>query len=181
MLARLSLFIILVWQYGCGKSKQEAKEQPAPSPEPHSLSTPQLTGCWEGDSFTCALEAALVEASNRRRSDRSALQQDFESSFVARLWSAEQLRVNTLSHLGFPQDREQQIRDVFPYLQLRFRAENVAMLYTDLTSPEAIAEELVTMWWDSPGHRQNLLSNTVYLGAGVARDGRLIYATQLFH
>lgn len=69
--------------------------------------------------------------------------------------------------------REKEARKVLqtPYASI---AENVA--YGSTT-----AEEVVTGWKNSPGHRQNMLGNFRYIGIGVAADkDGVLYFTQFF-
>lgn len=55
-------------------------------------------------------------------------------------------------------------------------AENIAYLSQSYT-----AADVVQMWMDSPGHRQNILNpNLKTLGVGYTTSGRLVYVTQLF-
>lgn len=64
-----------------------------------------------------------------------------------------------------------------------FMAENIAMFHSSAgIGTEALAEQFVQGWIDSPGHRRNLLSvEAVELGVGVAQGpaGRY-YAVQMF-
>jgi len=62
-------------------------------------------------------------------------------------------------------------------------AENIAMTYIGRKpSYLKIAEELVSMWMSSPGHRENILSdNPKAMGCGVyIRNGSTVFGTQNF-
>jgi uncharacterized protein YkwD len=107
-------------------------------------------------------------------------------AFVSRDWSAQQGRSGFISHRGFPSSRNALYRTEFQ-LSFSFAAENVA--YTgrvrgsdesDATA-ERIAEEFAVMWWNSAGHRANMLGRFSKIGVGVHKTtGGNWYATQLF-
>lgn len=141
--------------------------------------TPHKT-CYRGNSWTCRVEAAIVKETNILRRSH-ALVQNFETSYVARQWSREQATTEVISHEGFPDARQQTLDTSFPGYRVFFRAENVAMRRGYDESPEELAASFVKMWYESPGHRINMLGDYRYLGAGVIRQGEAIYATQLFH
>lgn len=43
------------------------------------------------------------------------------------------------------------------------------------------AQEVVTLWKNSPGHRRNMLGNFKYIGIGTATDSKgQIYYTEIF-
>lgn len=139
---------------------------------------PSLTSCFKGDIWTCAVEAAIVRETNILR--EKPLLQSFEDSFVAREWSSAQAQVGKISHDGFPDLRKASLRMNFNAAWGVF-AENVAMVQTLESDPARVGKIFVQMWNGSPGHRTNLLGNYTYLGAGVARVGNSVYATQIFH
>lgn len=57
--------------------------------------------------------------------------------------------------------------------------ENIA--YIDGSS-SSIASEIMSMWLNSKGHKENILStNFTSIGIGVSKHGNKIYATQEFH
>ncbi len=142
-------------------------------------SSPLLNTCYKGDTWTCAVEAAVVRETNLLRS--KPLIQSFESSYVARGWSEAQAQTGQLSHDGFPEKRQEALEEAFPKNSWPFFAENVAM--TQASDPDAnkIAKQFVTMWKGSPGHMKNIQGRYQYLGVGIVRLGNSFYATQLFH
>lgn len=75
-------------------------------------------------------------------------------------------------HQGFPQ-RSDEARRQIPGLR-GFASENVAF-------GKITAAQVLEMWKNSPGHRNNLMGRYKYIGIGIARaaDG-LIYFTQIF-
>lgn len=59
--------------------------------------------------------------------------------------------------------------------------ENIAYIGGQ-TDPNALAEEFMTNWMNSPGHRKNILSNDFSgIGVGVYKSGNTVYATQEFY
>ncbi|MBC7658377.1 MAG: CAP domain-containing protein [Chitinophagaceae bacterium] len=141
---------------------------------------PRFTSCYKGDTWTCAVEAAIVKESNTLRST-SPLTQSFESSYVARTWSDSQAETGQISHLGFPEARQEVLVSAFPEANWDFLAENVAMLQSSDPDAKKIAKQFVTMWKNSPGHLMNIQGPFTYMGVGVSRIGNTFYATQLFH
>jgi len=60
-------------------------------------------------------------------------------------------------------------------------SENIFKTQDDGRRPSSIAREAVEWWMDSPGHRQNILSDAVSVdGVGVWISGNHIYITQDF-
>lgn len=178
---RLSLLAFILILSACNRSEKNDAEAPVNIPSDGKTSNiPRLKECYQGDEFTCAVEASIVAKTNARRNS-SSLTQSFESSFVARHWSDEQLASNTLSHDGFPAERAETLQLTFPDLSFFYSAENVAMAVTNAQTADDLAEEIVEMWWNSSGHRKNMLGPYRYIGVGVAKSGRIVYATQLFH
>jgi uncharacterized protein YkwD len=140
--------------------------------------SPSLTTCYKGDVWTCAVEAAIVKETNLLR--EKAFIHSFEDSYAARVWSDSQAESGKISHDGFPDKRTETLRESFQASWGIF-AENVAMAQTQESDPAKVGKLFVTMWNNSPGHRANMLGNYSYLGAGVARVGNSVYATQIFH
>ena len=66
---------------------------------------------------------------------------------------------------------------------LSINGENVAMYGPSSASDaEAAGRELAEMWWNSSGHRANMLGNYKGLGVGVYRTASgEIYGTQIFY
>lgn len=160
--------LLLVFAIACGSTKSQAAEGP------------RLETCYQGDEWTCAVEAEISRLTNLKR--EKPLIQSFESSFVARNWSQEQANADQISHSGFPAARNSVLIAEFPDANWKFWAENVAMFGgSDSSDPAEVAKTFVEMWYDSEGHRKNMLGNYQYIGAGVARLGNAVYATQLFH
>lgn len=151
---------------------------PSNSDSPNSNSVTALN-CYKGDEFVCAVEAAIVAEMNTLRS--TPLPQSAEVSFIARQWSIEQANRNKIGHDGFPAVRQSALAAEFPNVKLRFRAENVAMTGGSTADAAKLAKTFVTMWYNSEGHRKNMLGNHKGIGVGVSRNGRNAYATQIFY
>jgi len=184
------LGLCLLTHTACGPDKEDSEESTSEKPdsgaegdsqgEPNFGATaPLLDTCYKGDTWTCMVEAALVKETNLLRN--KPLVQDFESSYVARQWSASQAESGALSHEGFPDQRRELLTEAFPGQSWTFYAENVAMTQASNPDANAIAKQFVTMWRNSEGHRRNMMGNYRYVGVGVARVGNSFYATQIFH
>ncbi len=143
-----------------------------------SQSVPRLRACYKGDAWECQVENEVVRLVNDMR--RQKLDQNFETSFVARQWSDYQARVAEISHDGFPQARQRTLREEFPSYEIYFRAENVAMTYAPNAEPKKVAQILVKNWYDSIGHRENMLGKYSAIGVGISKRGDYVYGTQIF-
>ena len=136
--------------------------------------------CYKGDTFVCAAEKEITRLTNSKRSGRTALINNIKTGFVSRDWSQKQ-STQGLSHSGFPTARETVYKNEFGQ-SISFLAENVAYFTGcgNMTAQQ-IAAKFVDMWWNSSGHRQNMLGNYKNLGSGVHRTSTgACYATQLF-
>jgi uncharacterized protein YkwD len=133
------------------------------------------------DAFVCSVEREIVRLTNEKRasSGRGALAFDKKLGFVARLWSTEQARMGSISHAWFSNGRlAQEYKKEFGE-DAGLRAENVAMNGGGDT-PEAVAAAFIDQWWNSSGHKANMLGGYARLGVGVARRGSSWYGTQDF-
>ncbi|MBM4252900.1 MAG: CAP domain-containing protein [Deltaproteobacteria bacterium] len=163
--------------------------QPVPQPAPQPISPPAATpptnadpaisDCHKGDEFTCKVEFAIVRLTNEKRSGMSPLRHDKNLAFVSRDWSREQSQVGAISHSGFPGARNALHQQEFG-AGTQINAENVAMFSGGGGSPEDVAKRFVDMWYNSAGHRANMLGPYQRLGAGVYRGPRGFYGTQIF-
>lgn len=153
------------------------------------ISPPQNTDCYKSDAFTCKIERLITDKTNKYRASRGLqpLTHDAKFSFVARDWSLKQGKAGNISHRGFPNSREAIYRTEFGVSE-DFNGENVA--YTSMVgggsdqsdaAAEAVAEEFAVMWWNSPGHRANMLGRFKKIGVGMYKTSRgAWYATQVF-
>ena len=145
---------------------------------------PQATECYKADPAICAIEKKILELTNEYRA-RSGLQPLVlapKISFAARDWSQKQANMGGIGHAGFPSSRRAVLASEFGADQrFSLSAENVAMFSYRFNSPDAVAGEFARMWWNSSGHRRNMLGNYPMLGVGVFRTQRgSYYATQIF-
>ncbi len=154
-----------------------ASNQPAPAPEPTANAT-----CYKGDSVICKIEFLIAEKTNeyRKKSGLRELDYDAKIAFVARDWSKKQSASGSIGHSGFPSSRTSVYRQEFgaaPFLT----AENVAYNYCNAGNEAAAAGAFIDQWWNSSGHRRNMLGGHNAIGVGVERDssGRC-YGTQIF-
>ena len=101
--------------------------------------------------------------------------------------SQKQAKSGRISHSGFPSARQAVYRQEFS-VSRGLRGENVA--YTsgvngdsarNDAAAEAVAKEFAVMWWNSSGHRANMLGSFNNLGVGIyQRSNGAWYATQIF-
>lgn len=149
---------------------------------------PIASDCHKGDPFVCKVERLIGEKTNKYREGRGlqALALDAKIAFVSRDWSAKMARSGYISHSGFPSSRVSVYRQEFNTSR-SLRGENVAMTgrvsgsSQDDAAAERIANEFATMWWNSSGHRANMLGRFKSLGVGVHKTSRgSWYATQIF-
>jgi len=144
--------------------------------------------CYKADEFVCKVERLIGEKTNKYRQGRGLqpLALDAKIAFVSRDWSKKQAASGFIGHSGFPSSRVAVYRQEFN-VSRSMRGENVAMTgrvggsSRDDAAAERIANEFATMWWNSSGHRANMLGRFKNLGVGVHQTSRgSWYATQIF-
>lgn len=144
--------------------------------------------CYKADEFVCKVERLIGEKTNKYREGRGLqpLALDAKIAFVSRDWSQKMSRSGSISHSGFPSSRAAVYRQEFN-VSRSLRGENVAMTgrvggsSQDDAAAERIAQEFAVMWWNSSGHRANMLGRFKSLGVGVFKTSRgSWYATQIF-
>jgi len=143
--------------------------------------TPVNSDCYKGEQKICEIELEIVRQTNVYRGTRGDLEANSELAFVSRDWSKKMNDLYRLNHTGFPSWRDSAYQKEFNKSpNFYISAENIAMSYCE-GSAEEIARMFVDMWWNSPGHRQNMVGDYKSLGAGVhiAQDGEC-YGTQIF-
>jgi uncharacterized protein YkwD len=145
--------------------------------------------CYKGDPFICKIEQLIGEKTNKYRVGRGLkpLVLDAKLAFTSRDWSQKQAKSGRISHSGFPSARQTVYRQEFN-VSRGLRGENVA--YTsgvngdsarNDAAAEAVAKEFAVMWWNSSGHRANMLGSFNNLGVGIyQRSNGAWYATQIF-
>ena len=159
---------------------------------------PQSANCYKSTPFICKIESMISDQTNAYRKSQGLqpLMLDAKMSFVARDWSVKQGSggggimgwfSGGISHAGFPEERSAVYQREFNQSH-DFSGENVAMEGGDLGSSgqtdadaQKIATDFATMWWNSAGHRANMLGQFQYIGVGITltSDGSW-YATQEF-
>ena len=138
-------------------------------------------GCYKGDAFLCQIEISIANKTNIYRGSLGRISYSAGMAWVSRDWSKQQAAQNSLGHQGFPAARYSKYSGEFSAnAPVSFAAENVAYAFGTSTSPDDIAEELMTLWITSSGHRDNILGNFKSFGVGVAKTGNYYYATQNF-
>lgn len=144
--------------------------------------------CYKADEFVCKVERLIGEKTNKYRQSRGLqpLALDSKIAFVSRDWSKKQAASGFIGHSGFPSSRMAVYRQEFN-VSRSLRGENVAMTgraggsSRDDAAAERVANEFATMWWNSSGHRANMLGRFKNLGVGVHQTSRgSWYATQIF-
>jgi uncharacterized protein YkwD len=151
---------------------------PSPSPGPSDGAT-----CYKGNARVCKIEQLIADKTNayRRGQGLSNLQFDPKVAFVSRDWSQKQSQRGDISHDGFASARVAVYRSEFGS-SVSLRAENVA--YSSCSSrqsEEAIASLFATMWWNSSGHRANMLGGHRAIGVGMyINSSGSCYGTQIF-
>ncbi|MCX7715316.1 MAG: SafA/ExsA family spore coat assembly protein [Clostridia bacterium] len=118
-------------------------------------------------------EQKVIDLTNQKRAQNglSALKANWELSRVARLKSQDMHDKGYFSHTsptyGSPFDMMKKFGITY-----RSAGENIAK---GQTTPEAV----VNAWWNSPGHRANILNSSyTEIGVGYVKDGN--YWTQMF-
>lgn len=166
---------------------QETPTKETPKTEEPTKETPKDepavdTSCYKGDAFICEIERIIDEETNKLRASagKPALKHVKEISFVSRDWSQQQANRGSIGHEGFPDQRKQVWKAEFQS-NASFWAENAAMMSSGSGDASSIAKKFVDMWWNSPGHKANMLSGNTNIGSGVAKKGNSYYATQLFN
>lgn len=150
------------------------------------LPTPTTTAsadaaCYKGDALSCRIEALIIQKTNALRGGRGPLRGDGPLNFVARQWSATQGKRHSIGHDGFPSQRARAYSQEFgAAATVEIASENVAMSGYQESSAEAVAETFTTMWWESRGHKANMVGDYAVIGVGVFRSGNGWYATQIF-
>lgn len=137
--------------------------------------------CYKGEPLICQIENLIIQKTNKFRGSRTPLASAPHLSYVARKWSDTQASRSRIGHDGFPRQRVQVYNSEFGSSEvIDISAENVAMSSGDEGSAEAIAEMFADMWWNSLGHRANMLGDYQLLGVGVSHQGSGWYGTQIF-
>lgn len=143
-------------------------------------SVPAFGECYKTDIGTCAIEKAMLDATNafRAKNGLPPLEYRRELAFAARAWSDEMAASATIGHAGFPAARNASIQAEFPGSPARVHGENVAYFLGH--KPASIGGYFVELWIGSTGHRENILRPFRYVGMGYSRRNGAHFATQAF-
>ncbi len=143
-----------------------------------------ISDCYKGDAFICEVEALVAQKTNeyRAQQSKSALAYSGRVGYVSRLWSQAQFSQG-MGHDGFPsQRRSDYIKEFGSMDGVTLSAENVAYnSVSSSSSAESVAKRFTDMWWNSPGHKKNMLGNHHGIGVGFVRSGSKIFGTQIFY
>jgi len=177
---RTSIFLAIAvstLSVGCG-SDLSSNTRLAGAEEPRIF---EDETCYDAEAFICEIEQEITRLTNERRPVNAPVAHHGRLSYVARDWSLKQMNSGGIGHGGFPNSRYAVYRARFGSEDPVFMSgENVAYSSASPDSAESVARVFVNMWWNSSGHRQNMLGNHKLLGSGVARRGNVYYATQIF-
>lgn len=160
---------------------------PYPTVNPVPTVPPATNDCYKASDFVCKVEHLITNKTNAYRATvgKGPLTYDAQMAFVARDWSAKQGASGSISHSGFPEARSAVYMQEFK-ISADFSAENVAMSGygsggTTDADAESVADDFATMWWNSSGHRENMVGDYSKLGMGMAQDSSgSWYGTQIF-
>ena len=141
--------------------------------------------CYKGTPLVCEVEKLITQYTNdkRRSVGLGPLTHNPKIAFVSRDWSKKQGEVGDISHNGFTSGaRDRVLVAEFGNLaDVSLLAENVAMFSQPLRDASAIAMQFTNQWWNSPGHRANMVGRYQFLGSGVAQSSNgSWYGTHLF-
>lgn len=108
------------------------------------------------------------------------LRYDQKLADMARIHSGNMVKLNFFSHTGKDGTSPQQRKSIYYKELLGGIGENIAYNYGN--SEVEIAQNLMTAWMNSTGHRANILSKKYsHIGVGIAiSDSGAIYGTQNF-
>jgi uncharacterized protein YkwD len=135
-----------------------------------------------------AYSRATLNAINAYRADHGIppLSPNAELQRAAAIHSADMSARNYVGHFNPDnQGPKERLLAVWPDFAGDF-AENIAsfqgnLALKDQTSPETLANALVSQWVKSPSHRKNIRQAAYTIsGIGIARNGDKIYVTQVF-
>lgn len=138
----------------------------------------------EADDVAQQIEATIADVTNNEyRADAGldALDRDEELAAVARAHSQDMIDREFFDHVN-PDGEDPFDRIEAAGIDCQASGENIAFRSgLDPENPDEIAEEIAQGWFESDGHRENLLGDYDRQGVGVAIDaGGVVYATHVF-
>ena len=165
------------------ESKENNKEQSKPSANENTQTKNDTTSTSEKEStnFMAQVESRIFERVNAERAKAGVPQLSYNNTMqkYARIKSQDMGVRNYFDH----QDPEGNLitakmkADGVSYMAW---GENIAYI-GGVSDANALADQFMTNWMNSPGHRANILSsNFKSIGVGVYKSGNRVYATQEF-
>ena len=165
--------------------KEEQKEsKSATVSQPLTMTPTSGTGVQSVDGFISYVEQLLFEKVNQAREEAGLPPLDYHSDMTeyARMKSKDMGERNYFSHENPEGDLMSAVmqQDGVSYQSW---GENIAFMEFEINeSFESLAEQLMSNWMNSSGHRANILSTDFSsIGIGVYRVGNKVYATQEFY
>ena len=142
--------------------------------------------CYQGQEFECAAEKEIFRLNNEYRANagRVAFAQSGHMGWAARDWSKQQGARGSIGHDGFPDQRTSAYKNKFGSMEgVWVAGENVAFYGPSSGQTAEVAGlRLAQMWWNSSGHRANMLGNYDGVGIGVFKTSRgNVFGTQIFY
>lgn len=143
---------------------------------------PQKVAATSSDSYIAEIEQAIFARVNKERSANGLAPLSYNNTMenYARLKSKDMGDRGYFDHAN-PEGElitAQMKRDGVNYNSW---GENIAYIQRDSTNA-SLADQFMTNWMNSPGHRANILSgNFASIGVGVYKVGNTYYATQEFY
>ncbi len=135
--------------------------------------------------FLDEVEKTLFEATNKIREEKKlqALENHTILFQAARSHSQDMLKRKYFSHFS-PEGKSvlERIRKIKPDYD-ESCGENLHNILSTkkFTDPQAVSQQMIKDWMNSPSHRKNILSKDYhFLSIACSSDGREIYCTQVF-
>ncbi len=157
------------------QSKPSTPSNPSTSPKPSTPSTNDA-------DFVAQVEQMIFNKVNEERSKAGVTPLTYNSTMekYARIKSKDMSVRNYFDHKN-PEGQlitAQMQQDGVSY---RAWGENIAYIQ-GISDLNALANQFMTNWMNSPGHKQNILStNFTSIGIGVYKSGNTFHATQEFY
>ncbi len=165
------------------ESKENNKEQSKPSVNENTQSKNDTTSTSEKEStnFMAQVESRIFERVNAERSKAGLPQLSYNNTMqkYARIKSQDMGVRNYFDHKD-PQGNLITAKMKADGVNYMAWGENIAYI-GGVSDANALADQFMTNWMNSPGHRANILSsNFKSIGVGVYKSGNRVYATQEF-
>lgn len=165
------------------EGKENNKEQSKPSVNENTQSKNDTTSTSEKEStnFMAQVESRIFERVNAERSKAGLPQLSYNNTMqkYARIKSQDMGVRNYFDHKD-PQGNLITAKMKADGVNYMAWGENIAYI-GGVSDANALADQFMTNWMNSPGHRANILSsNFKSIGVGVYKSGNRVYATQEF-